>query len=57
MELANTEQPAKEYDDDADLYWILDLTGDCTTEDIRLSYKILAGKHHPDREGGDELIF
>lgn len=56
MEMANTEQPLKDYIDEADLYWILDVTRDATVDVIRAAYKKLAGIHHPDK-GGATLVF
>ena len=54
MELSKTEQPNI---DAASLYSILGVSKDATTEEIRLAYKRLAGKHHPDKKGGDETAF
>ena len=39
-----------------DYYKILNLNKDCSQEDIKKNYKILAMKHHPDK-GGDSEIF
>lgn len=38
-------------------YKMLDVNPGCTKEEIRRSYKKLAIKHHPDKEGGDAEEF
>jgi DnaJ-class molecular chaperone len=40
-----------------DLYSVLGVAKDATQKDIKQAFKKLAGKHHPDREGGDEGKF
>lgn len=40
-----------------DLYEILGVNKDATDEDIKMSFRKLAQKYHPDREGGDEEKF
>jgi len=40
-----------------DLYKILNVDENATLEDIKKQYKILALKHHPDKNQGDDTIF
>lgn len=57
MNLTVTERVQRVIDEGADLYWILDVSEDCTDEELRKAYKRLAGIHHPDKETGDEVTF
>ena len=42
---------------DADLYDVLGVDHNATSEQIKKAYKKLANKHHPDKERGDEELF
>lgn len=44
-------------ENDADLYDVLGVDHDATSEQIKKAYKKLANKHHPDKERGDEELF
>jgi curved DNA-binding protein CbpA len=38
-------------------YVILGIEVNATKEEIRIAYRLLASKHHPDKEGGDTELF
>ncbi len=57
MTPSTTEQPMKSYNEDANLYSVLDVEKDATVDVIRAAYKKLAGLHHPDKDGGSTSVF
>ena len=54
-----TEMTTKEelIENDADLYAVLGVDNNATSEQIKKAYKKLANKFHPDKERGDEEMF
>lgn len=43
--------------EDPDFYKILNVNKNCTTEDLKKSYRKLSFKHHPDKNNGDDKFF